>query len=237
MPIDTGRIISALVEAQATVEQGERMRYRPRGNVVTLAHDLGSGGRAIAQRLAERLGVRYYDRQVANAILAAAPEDKTLMARLDQRVESLWDEVLQEVIAGRSALDQYRRRLVGVILAVASESGVIVGRGANLILSRHKVFRVRIVGSPEVCAQRLLERGEPQPGMKREQVLKRVMEARSEDAAFIRQYFTRDPNDWTQFDLVLNTDSIPLETAVNIIIEAMRHTGFAVGPLPVPHAV
>jgi hypothetical protein len=72
MPIDAGRIISALVEAQATVEQGERKRYRPRGNVVTLAHDLGSGGREIAERLAERLGVRYYDRQVANAILAAA---------------------------------------------------------------------------------------------------------------------------------------------------------------------
>jgi cytidylate kinase len=234
MPIDTGRIISALVEAQATADQSER-RNRPCGNVVTVAHGLGSGGREIAERLAERLRVRYYDRQVANAILAAAPEDKALMARLDQHVESFWEEVLQEVIAGRSAMDQYRRRLVGIILAVARESGVIVGRGANLILSGHKAFRVRVVGSPEECAQRLIERGEAQPGMTREEALKRVMEARREDAAFIRQYFTTDPADLTQFDLVLNTDHIPLETAVDIIVEAMRHAGFTVGPMPAPH--
>lgn len=229
MTIDVSQIINALVESQLIADR-QKGRYYPRGNVVTVAYELGSGGRIIARKLAERLGVEYYDQKVLDAIVVALPEDKAILERLDRHVSSTWDEVMHEIVTGRSALDEYRRHLFHVILAIGRKSGVIIGRGAHLILERHKVFRVYVVGSLDVCAARLVKResmGLDQP-LSREEARQRVLHAHEDHVAFIKQFFNRDLTAPGAFDLVLNTDHIPVEVAPDVILYAMERAGFDV---------
>jgi hypothetical protein len=223
--IDAGRMINALVEAELTAERWERSRYIPRGNVVTLAHDRGSGGREVGRRLAARLGVEYYDKEILDAIIEAVPQDRILMERLDKQVSHTRDEVMRQIIFGQSALDEYRRQLIDVVLNIGRKSGVIVGRNAApFILANHKAFRVRIVGSPDVCAGRLAERERIPVDEARQQVL----QAREDHAAFCKQLCGRDLNEPEAYDLILNTDRVPLESAVGSILHTMQGSGFEV---------
>src|SRR5690606_33597280 len=82
-----------------------------------------------------------------------------LMERLDEQAASAWDDWTHSLITGKAASkDDYRRHLVNVVLGIARAGGVIVGRGAHLILDEKHVFRVRITGSPEKCAQEIARR-------------------------------------------------------------------------------
>jgi cytidylate kinase len=223
-----GQIVTALVGAELTVERSERFRYRPHGQVVTIAHELGSGGQAIAKALAGKLDVEYYDHGILERIVAAVPEERALMERLDEHAASTWAEVVHQLTAGKSALNEYRRRLVAVVLDIARKRGVIVGRGAHLILSQYHVFRVRVVGSRDACARRLLEQERDHAGQKLgwEEALRCIARSRHEDAEFIRQQFHTGLDDPGAFDLAVNTDRIAPEAAPRIILRAMRIAGF-----------
>ena len=248
MSTNASQIINALVEAELISEQCEEHRYCPKGIVVTLSHELGSGGRAIARNLAERLGVEYYDKEILNAIVEALPEDKAALERLDQQVKMAWYDVLHEIVTGRSRLDQYRHHLIQVILAIGRKSGVIVGRGANFILAKHKAFRVNIIGSADICAQRLLKQERigldpadicAQRLLKQERIgldtplgideaKRRVLQAHEERATFIKQLFGQEINALGAHDVVINTDHIPVERAPDVILYAMEQAGFDV---------
>ena len=69
-----------------------------------------------------------------------------MLERLDERVDGLKGAWLRYLLTGESLFkDTYRRNLISVVLAIASHGGVILGRGANFILSHLPVLRVRIV--------------------------------------------------------------------------------------------
>jgi cytidylate kinase len=141
---------------------------------------------------------------------------------------------MHDIITGRSAVDEYRRHLIQVILAIARKSGVIVGRGAHLILANYKVFRVHILGSAEVCARRLVkqERIGLDTPLTVDEAKRRVLRAQEDNAAFVRQLFARDIDELGAFDLMVNTDCIPVEAAPDIILYAMERAGFDVSKEP-----
>jgi cytidylate kinase len=227
---EPSHIITALVEAELMAERWERNRYIPKGNVVTVAHELGSGGRAIARQLARRLGIEYYDQQILDAIVAIAPAHRAAMERLDQQVVRMRDEVMHQIVTGTSAFDEYRRHLVSVLLNIARKSGVVVGREAHLILAGYKAFRVYIVGSVDICTGRLArqERVDRNGHLSLEEARQRVLRVREDRKTYIGQLFNRDGDDVSSYDLVINTDHIPVETASDIVLYAMQQAGFEI---------
>jgi CMP/dCMP kinase len=225
MSVNPIQIVQALVGAELTIEKTER--YLPQGNVVTISRDYGSAGTEIAQKLAERLNVSYYDKQILDAIIEAAHENRAIMERLDELVSSTRDEVMQVIITGKSPTDEYRRHLINVILSIARKSGVIVGRGGHIILGRHHVFRVRVVASPDTCAMRIAKRENIVLAQAAHWV-KRANDARAE---FCKKVFNRSINDPTTFDLVINTGHIDAEAATGLILFTMGKLGYAL-----PHA-
>ena len=225
MSVNPIQIVQALVGAELTIEKTDR--YLPQGNVVTISRDYGSAGTEIAQKLAERLSVSYFDKQILEAIIEAAPENRAIMQRLDEQVSSTRDEVMQVIITGKSPTDEYRRHLINVILSIARKSGVIVGRGAQIILSRHRVFRVRVVASPDTCAMRVAKRENIALAQASDWV-KRANEGRADCC---KKMFNRSINDPITFDLVINTDHIDAEAATQLILFTMGKLGYAL-----PHA-
>lgn len=228
MRIDVSQAVTALVEAELTAEKWEKGRYVPSGTVVTISHELGSGGHLIARDLADLIEAPYYDREILDAMVQAAPEDRVLLERLDQQASTRREEVMRQIIEGKSAIDEYRRLLVNVMLGIARKSGVIVGRHAHWVLARHKVFRVRVVASPQTCAERLAERD----SIPAEEALERVRQDRADHVGFVRQLTQKDIDEPHHFDLVLNTDHISPSLGAGIILNSMEQSGFAAPTQP-----
>ncbi|MGQ9370291.1 cytidylate kinase-like family protein [Azospirillum sp. A39] len=188
--------------------------------VITIARDHGAGGEAVARRVAETLGMSCYDRELLDGVVAEARADKALMRTLDEKVPARGGAFLFASMLGLTdPLPEYQQTLARVVKGIARRGGVIVGRGAHLMLYGTPCLRVRIVGSEDVCARRLA-------GGDGGAILARLEEVRTvnrQRAAFHAELFKVSNNDPLQYDLVVNTDHFPsLDAVADLVVQAYR---------------
>lgn len=192
------------------------LQHKP---VVTVSHDYGSGGRDIAKSLADAFGVPCYDRQLVDAIAASSGIDAELLARLDEQAQMHWTQWLYGFKSlHRLEQAQYYRHLVNLCLNILQSGGVIVGRGAHIILANHRVFRLRLVGSLEHCAARIASREHIEFSLARE----KASQANQGKQQFIWDYFQQQLDDPRLFDLVINSDRLEIDRQLPMLVDAIR---------------
>lgn len=220
MTMDATQLVEAIIKAHAAEMHGGRGAERP---VVTLSRDYGSGGREIAQQLAKRLAVPVYDKELLDAVVERSGADPRLLAQLDEKTRGFWDTWILSLLSGENLLEEnYRRHLVKVVLGIlyTGNGGVIIGRGAHLILAQQDVFRVRITASPETCAERVAKKRAVSP----EEARKLVELVNQNRSKFVWDVFKQRLNEPTTYDLTINTDRLAkFEEVAEIIIFAMQY--------------
>jgi hypothetical protein len=220
--VDAQKLIQSLVRSEYLKGQQDKPgQSRP---VVTLSRDLGAGGAEVARRLGERLKVEVWDRRLLDAVAESTQVSAELLGELDERVRNRKDSWIYNLLSNQSAfLTTYRHHLVNVSLALAQTGGVIVGRGVHLILANRRAFRVRLVGSEEVCADRVAARD----GSTAEAALQRVRAVNRERDDFLQSTFGHHLDEAVRFDLVLNTDKFGShwDRVTDLIISGMKSAG------------
>lgn len=228
MKCNVERLIEALVGAAVMAERknsNEPAEHKRHIYVVTVSRSCGSQGKAVAQLLADRLGVRCCDREILQGVARRADVDVDLVKTLDEHVKRIKGNWWRALINGKSfTREQYFHHLVKVILSVSRNGGVIVGRGAHLILGPERAFRVRIVGSLPRCAERICARENLDNAAARQ----RVLEVDRERSEYIRELYDVDIRDAGFYDLVLNSDRFDLETMVENILFGMQGAGYVI---------
>ncbi len=231
MKCSVERLIEALIGAEMARERKvteARAAENKRSNyVVTVSRGYGALGKEIAQALADALGVRCCDRTILQEVAKRANVDVELIRRLDERAGNIGSDWWQSLFIGQSyPKERYLHHLVKVILNISMQGGVIVGRGAHLILGPHRCFRVRIVGSPERCAERISVR----EAMDIEAAKKRVEQVDRERAEYINELYGVHAGDSSNFDLVINSDRFTVSESVSLILDAMQQAGYELTP-------
>ena len=187
--------------------------------VVTVSREPGSGGRIVAQKLAERLGFTVFHQEVLHEMAQQAKISDQMLANLDEKGLSVLEDWIASLVNRRHLWpDKYLHHLMNVVGTIGKlGQAVIVGRGANFILPAERRFRVRIIGSREVRIQNVAR----EFGMTEEDAKRRVIKTESDRQAFIRKYFNADIADPTNYDLTINTDTLSITHAVDVIAAAM----------------
>ena len=216
------RSIPQIIEEQVYRWQITRKKEVPEKegvSIVTLSREPGSGGRIIAVRLAEKLGIDIFHQEVINEIAKSADVSEKLLETLDERGLTTLEHWISSLVHERHLWpDRYMQHLMKVIGTIGKHGrAVIVGRGANFVLPADKRFAVRIVASQ---AKRI-ENVSHEFDVSREEAQRRVMRTESDRRAFIRKYFNADIANPNNYDLVINTDTLKLEDAVNVIAAAL----------------
>ncbi len=82
------------------------------------------------------------------------------------------------------------------------------------------MFRVRIVASPEICAERVAQKRQ----ISREEAHKEVARVNEDRSRFVWDVFKKRLNEPTAFDLAINTDHLSkYEEVAETIIFAMQY--------------
>ncbi len=188
-------------------------------SIVTLSREPGSGGRIIAGRLAEKLSIDIFHQEVIHQIAESADVSATVLETLDERGLNTLEHWVSSLVHERHLWpDRYMQHLMKVIGTIGSHGrAVIVGRGANFILPPEKRFAVRIV-APQAWR---IENVSKEFDISLEEARRRVLRTDSDRRAFIRKYFNADIADPTNYDLVINTNTLKLDDAVNVISAAL----------------
>jgi cytidylate kinase len=204
----------------AALEPAEPPEPVARFRNVCISREAGAGGGTIARLVGTRLGWKVYDHELLEAIaqgMQVPLDEARIYDELSPSVVQDWLLPLREEhYAPQEAYLDHLAKLVESI-GKAGES-IIVGRGAGFLLPRESTLSVRIVAPLKARGHRLAERMGVSARTARRA-------ARDLDARFLRfakTMYRVDASDPHLYDLVLDSHSLGLTIAVELIARAVE---------------
>lgn len=206
---------------------GNNERARQTVRVITIAREYGSGGAAIGQQLANRLGWKLLDRELILELARRAHLQPSEVLVMDEHPSSYVARVLKAFWLGNiyawsgpspEIVDaDYLAGLSAIVIREAAKLGqcIIVGRGAQCVLrQREDVFHVFVYGSRQEKLKRLQDRYPTY--VEREAALDEFDRTR---AGYIRTYYKWDWAERHLYDLMVSSD-LGIDRTVSAILAA-----------------
>ncbi len=192
-------------------------------SIVTIAHETGSGGPEIGMALAEPLGYRYVDREMLSqaAKQYGVVEDK--LAKLDETKPSLFERFDAET-------RQYITVIQSGLLDMAEQDNVVINSRGGQILLRGitHVLRVRVIAPFDIRVKRVLKKMAGQgETVDLRTTTEMVRRSDREKSGRIRYLYDVDWGDPALYDLVINTEILTVEAAVELIRGILRRPELA----------
>ena len=206
--------------------------------IITIGRQYGSGGNEIGRKLAEELGIDFYDKNILrmNSDESGIKEsyfhlaDEKAGSRLLYRIVSGMTPEMREPSFGSDLIsaDNLFRFQSEVIRKLAEEqSCVIVGRCADYVLEDAddiELVRVFIYADMDARIRRVREKELCTP----EDVRKNVKRIDKERRNYYRYYTGRGWADPENYDLLINTSTTGIKGSVRMIEEYIKIRGYKI---------
>ena len=203
--------------------------------VVTISREIGSGGRTVGRKLAEKLGVRYSDKDLINALrekfnLTAShieelkSEKKNWLADFihwvapvpkAQNIVDTDSKFIQEFRSNVTTNDVFKAEME-ILEGIAEEgSCVIAGRSGFFVLEDHpNKVDVFITASREHRVVRVMHK----QNLNEEQAAAVIDSVDKSRENYIKRFTGTSRYDARNYDLVINMDPLTEDEAVDLII-------------------
>jgi cytidylate kinase len=197
---------------QQRIEQEKKTAsYRPRP-CITVSRDPGSGGTAVARRLAKDLNMDLIGSKIIQQVAERADISEKVIASLDEKEVRVRDFWLDSLFHTRHIWpDEYIRYLTKVIGTIGKQGNtIIIGRGGQFILPPEETFRVRLIAPREIRIRTVMR----DSSTDFETAERYVYKTEKDRNAFHCKHFGAD---WTNpifYDLIVNTGFMGIEGAV-----------------------
>ncbi len=190
-------------------------------NIITITREYGAGGGEVARRLAEALGWELLDRELLHQAAEVEHVPDAELERLDEKAITMADRFRLHP-PHQKYLHGLKRAAEG---AAARGSVILVGRGARHLLGeRPDAFHVRLVAPKPWRARRMAQL----EGWSFEEAVARVTETDRIRGLFTSYFFGEKANQPAQYDLVFNTERVPLDDVAAVAMAIVRAEWVAV---------
>lgn len=193
--------------------------------IVTIARGFGSGGRTIGKMLSERLGIKFYDKELIRMASDVSGINEALFGQSDEKTKAglfgkptvYKGDVISPGKAGYISEENLFNYQAMVIKQAAGEgSCIIVGRCADYVLrDEPNIVRVFIYADEAHCVQNAADvKGITDS----REALKTIAATDKERAAYYKAHTGREWIDARNYDLCLNSGALGFDKCVDIII-------------------
>ncbi len=193
--------------------------------VITIARGFGTGGKVIAQTLADELGIPCYEHRILTFAAQLAGEDESKFVKHDERlstksIANIFHNITRSTKIhpeGRFISDDnifdYQKQIIEQL--ADTESCIIVGKCADWILKdRKNVISVYIEAPRRYCLKRIESRMNVS-----EEEANRLISNTDKYRADYYHYYTQG-NNWTNpvnYDLTLNSERVGHDNCIKVI--------------------
>ena len=184
------------------------------GIVITIAREYGSGGRYIGKLVAEKLGIKLYDKNIIEKMSEETGLSEEYIKDNEQK-RTVFDNFNNGYYAGLNNSDELFIQESNLIKDLADkESCVIVGRCADFILKDKKnVLKIFVSSSMENKIKRATEFYHMDKE-KAEKEIARINKLRSNHYEYYTERGWETPSN---YDICVNSDSIGINNVVDLI--------------------
>src|SRR5579862_5693278 len=212
-------------------------------SVICISRTTAAGGENVGDAIAQRLGFRYVDEQIIERasqlaqvdakLVEAAEHRRPLLQRLIDKLATAYDlagpvslatgvpvDAFVPAPVGYQAVPEDLRQLIRAAIHEVAQIGraVIVAHAASMALAgTTNVLRVLVTASPATRAQRLaIARG-----LSADAASATVIQSDRERCDYFREFYQLKEELPTHYDLVINTDVLTPQQAVELIVAAV----------------
>lgn len=189
------------------------------GIVITVGREFGSGGRELGRRLAEELGIAYYDKEIITEISKNTSLSEEYVKQIVERTpQNLFPITIGETFTFaedqtfKNMQDVYRAQST-IIRDMAKKSDcVIVGRCADYILRDMKPFRIFVYADKDWKIKRCMERTRKKDEYSTEKLMaKRIKRIDKNRARYYSFYTALKWGDKANYDICINNTDADIE--------------------------
>ncbi len=205
-----------------------------KGNlIISIGRQFGAGGMAVGKRLADRLGIGYYDRELvfeAAKDFGFAPE---FFEKADEKSSAYSGNVLQWVgslvtggFQSKNFLSQdalFEMQSSAIRRLAEEKSCVIVGRCSDYVLRDNpNCVSVFLHSTDDDRSERIAQRN----GMTKEEALERMKVEDKRRASYYNFYSDKTWGMSSTYTLSINVSTLGVDGTVDFIIHYLKESGF-----------
>ena len=199
--------------------------------VITISHQLGSGGAYLGQKLSERLGLPFIDRDILKKVAEQLNLAEADLDGREERLSTFWQSFTRYAIyadpAGCMGLENFTPTDRELFELESETIGRIAGQGPAIFLGRCGRYILRdhpgrfslfvLANLPD-----RIKRIQQLYCLPADEAKKLVETNDRERAAYVRAFTRQDLLDARIYDLSLNTSSLGLDHAVEIVLGSIK---------------
>lgn len=206
-------------ETVTVEEKLEVENQNGRNIVITIAREYGSGGRYIGKLVAEKLGIKLYDKEFVKKVAEETGLSEEFIKNNEQKRDALAD-LNNGYYFGLNNADELFLKESEIIKNTAEkESCVIVGRCADFILNDRKdVTKVFIYSNMENKVKRATEFY----GLDKAKAEKEITRINKLRANHYKHYTEKEWNNPNNYDICINSDTLGVEKSADLICEIVN---------------
>lgn len=205
--------------------------------VITINRELGSGGRTIGEKLAQRLNVPFFDKAIVQGLKEKYELTTEEIERLKGQKHNWWADFKRslkimpsyaapQIISSKDAIpdflitDDIFQTETEILKGIADdESCVIAGRSGFFVFRDHpNHLSILIQASLEYRISRLVEKR----GISREEAQSIINEVDTGRENYVKKYTGTSRYDTRNYDIVLNADEHTEEEIVELILQYIK---------------
>ena len=199
--------------------------------IITIGRELGSGGRELGKRLAEKRGYAYYDSEIISQIASKTELAESYVKHVVERspIVSFPITIGHSFYVHSANLEQTTNIYVeqsNIISEMADKSDcVIVGRCADYILKDRNPFRVFVYASPNARIERCRKKATENEDISDRQLWRNIRRVDKHRAKYYMFYTGRKWGDKANYDVCINTTNVSIKEAaeaLSMIIKAQE---------------
>ena len=204
--------------------------------VITINRELGSGGRTVGRKLAEKLNVAYYDKLLINELKQKFQLNTEQIEKLKSGKSDWWREFINAAMYMGQGMNElwYYQRMTGedgtlvtssdmfkvekeILENAANEAScVIAGRSGFSIFANHPNHLSIFIQAPlEHRIQRIMGK----QNLTHEQAEKIIKKVDDQREAYVKKYAGTSRYDTRNYDLVFNMEGKSEDEVVDLILQ------------------
>jgi len=201
----------------------------PRKVIITISRQLGSGGSFIGRQVAERLGIKYVDREILHQAASLLNENENGLSAREERISTFWERMMQTFCFGVPEAGYNPPPLLPIadyeLFAVESKvirklaescSVVIVGRAGSQILKEFPdLVSIFLHASKEFRIKRVKEIYNITETRQAEEI---ITDSDLQRKKFVKAMTGSDWSNAMNYHLCINTEVAGFSTATELII-------------------
>jgi cytidylate kinase len=190
--------------------------------IITVGRQLGSGGRIIAQELAQILGISFYDKELIQRVSVESGVSSKFFEKADESVSpaltgGLITDFFQDVFLSNESLFQLQSDVIRKI--AETEPAVFVGRCADYVLRDHpRAVHLFISANLEDRIEMVTK----YQGISAEKSLALIEKTDKKRASFYNFYSNKTWGAAKSYDLCINTSALGIDATTSFVLDFVR---------------